>query len=302
VIAVVIDAMYVICNLYNLLWLVCPGLGVLDKVMNSYRENLLHTNNEGKREEDLLGDLYHIYYNNRDLRLLLGLLATSSGIAPALAILALFDKPFQNATKPTILNVNVSKELGIARVEFQEPKTGVRAALHRTRGVHLMYVAEIVPPCDTAVKAFELQEKKNGKVKVTKDGEEIDVTEVVVQAATFTGLKDDVDYEMKVSTVINGRTISQVSQAVKCIHETVPETLTRLVVEDAVTETLSRRGSTASVTPLELKKIKKAMDEHNEDHEQHDNHAMDDIKEADNGIDKACSLAPPKCVRDAHGS
>jgi len=288
-ITVIIDALYVIANLYNLLWLICPGIGELDKVMNKYRENLLHTNKDGKSEEELLGDLYHIYYNNRDLRLLLGLLATSSGIAPAIAIIALFDKPFQNATKPTILNVNVSSEMGIARVEFQEPKTGVRAALHRTRGVHLMYVAEIVPPTDTAVKAFELEEKKNGKGKIKgKEGSDIDVTEVVVQAATFTGLKPDVDYKMKVSTVVNGRTISQVSQEIKCIHETVPETLTRLVVEDAVTETLSRRGSTASVTPLELKKIKKAMEEHGEDHETHDNQAMEDIKENVSGIEKAC--------------
>jgi hypothetical protein len=40
----------------------------------------------------ILGELYHIYYNNRDLRLLLDLLATSSGIAPAIAIMTLFDK------------------------------------------------------------------------------------------------------------------------------------------------------------------------------------------------------------------
>jgi hypothetical protein len=40
----------------------------------------------------VLGELYHIYYNNRDLRLLLDLLATSSGIAPAIAIMTLFDK------------------------------------------------------------------------------------------------------------------------------------------------------------------------------------------------------------------
>ena len=43
----------------------------------------------------ILGELYHIYYNNRDLRLLLNLLATSSGIAPAIAIMTLFDKVMQ---------------------------------------------------------------------------------------------------------------------------------------------------------------------------------------------------------------
>ena len=44
----------------------------------------------------ILGELYHIYYNNRDLRLLLNLLATSSGIAPAIAIMTLFDKVMQH--------------------------------------------------------------------------------------------------------------------------------------------------------------------------------------------------------------
>ena len=41
---------------------------------------------------EVLGDLYDIYYDNRDLRLLLELLATSSGVAPAIAIMTLFDK------------------------------------------------------------------------------------------------------------------------------------------------------------------------------------------------------------------
>ena len=40
----------------------------------------------------MLGDLYDIYYDSRDLRLLLELLATSSGVAPAIAIMTLFDK------------------------------------------------------------------------------------------------------------------------------------------------------------------------------------------------------------------
>ena len=40
----------------------------------------------------MLGDLYDIYYDNRDLRLLLELLATSSGVAPAICLFSIFDK------------------------------------------------------------------------------------------------------------------------------------------------------------------------------------------------------------------
>ena len=39
-----------------------------------------------------MGELSRIYYDNWDLELLLNLLATGSGVAPALAIIALFDQ------------------------------------------------------------------------------------------------------------------------------------------------------------------------------------------------------------------
>ena len=61
--------------------------------MSTYKANLrLKEGNDKKTDEQILGDLYDIYYNNRDLRLLLDLLVTSSGVAPAIAIITLFDK------------------------------------------------------------------------------------------------------------------------------------------------------------------------------------------------------------------
>ena len=87
---------------------------------------------------EVLGDLYDIYYDNRDLRLLLELLATSSGVAPAIAIMTLFDKVrgktltnhlnkftifclqnFREAMKPSIRYVIASREQGLAEVQFQ---------------------------------------------------------------------------------------------------------------------------------------------------------------------------------------
>ena len=62
---------------------------------------------------------------------------------------------------------------------------------------------------------------------------------------------------------MNGRTISQVSQQIKCIHETLPESLTRLVVEDmSRVGSMEILGSTSSITPMELKKVKKALEDH----------------------------------------
>merc|ERR1719266_2167887 len=123
--------MYILCNFYNIMWLLFPCFGRLSRVMDTYRHNI------------------------RDLRLLLDLLATSSGVAPAIAIMTLFDKKFQNAMKPKIRYVAASRELGICEIQFAEPKTGVRYALNDIPGVHVMYMAEIDPPADTDVVAFD---------------------------------------------------------------------------------------------------------------------------------------------------
>ena len=61
--------------------------------MSAYRHNMRERCEDPKKsDKEILGDLYDIYYNNRDLRMLLDLLATSSGVAPAIAIMTMFDK------------------------------------------------------------------------------------------------------------------------------------------------------------------------------------------------------------------
>ena len=45
---------------------------------------------------------------------------------------------------------------------LKEPKSGVRACLADLPGVHLMYVAEIIPPAATAVEAFESKYVEEG--------------------------------------------------------------------------------------------------------------------------------------------
>ena len=83
---------YIICNIYNLLWALLPHLGVLSTFMRAY-EKSRRAAQVGMKQDDkqILGDLYDIYYHNRDLRLFLELLAVSSGVAPALSVMALFD-------------------------------------------------------------------------------------------------------------------------------------------------------------------------------------------------------------------
>ena len=97
----------------------------------------------------------------------------------------------------------------------------MRAALANISGVHLMYVAEIVPPADTAVEAFESR-------YVPEEGEldgDIEMAPLrgFIQRACFQGLNKDVKYTLKISTVVNSKTICQVSQEIEDHHEKLPD-------------------------------------------------------------------------------
>jgi len=206
-ITIAITSLYICCNVYNLLWLIFPSIGKLSRVMSTYKQKMLdREENQGKSEREVLGEMYDIYYGNRDLRLLLDLLATSSGVAPAIGIMTLFDKGFREAMKPKIEYVSVSRELGIAEVGFQVPKSGVRKALDDIHGVHLMYIAEISPPAATAVEPFETkfipeesEESKAADVEMSPLTGGKKITGYVLKAE-FQGLKNDIKYTIKVST------------------------------------------------------------------------------------------------------
>lgn len=92
-------SIYILTNIYNILWVVLPWFGKLSTVMRKYKNSkrkaaVAAAKENGKPEEDskILGDLYEIYYKNRDLKLFLELLAMGSGVAPSIAVMALFDK------------------------------------------------------------------------------------------------------------------------------------------------------------------------------------------------------------------
>lgn len=228
---IVITSCYILCNIYNLMWLTMPCFGRLSRLMTTYMSNMRELAGPDKSDKELVGDLYDIYYNNVDLRLLLELLTTSSGVAPAIAIMTLFDKGFRDAMKPKIKQMVASRELGIVEVQFQEPKSGVRACLADLPGVHLMYVAEIIPPAATAVEAFESKYVLEGGVEngsfshidEAKKDVELGKRRSHIQRACFEGLKKNVDYSMKISTVVNGRTISEVCEDIEEEHEVLPD-------------------------------------------------------------------------------
>ncbi len=94
-VTIAILAVYIFCCAFNVLWLFVPQLGSLSGVMRKYKNEFKKktaSQSDLATDQELLGDLYDVYYNNKDLKLLLDLLAASSGIAPCLRILCLFDK------------------------------------------------------------------------------------------------------------------------------------------------------------------------------------------------------------------
>ena len=86
-IAIVFIFLYIITNIYNLLWIIKPNNSNFDKIMKTYRDSLARSSQfkQGKRLDEL-------YFNNTDMRLLINLLARNLGIGPALSAISLFDK------------------------------------------------------------------------------------------------------------------------------------------------------------------------------------------------------------------
>jgi len=97
---------YILCNLYNLVWIVWPQMGLMFRVIRKYRDhvdapalNSIKKNKEGVISTD---NFLNVYFDRRhkDLKLLLNLLAETSGLPESFRILTLFDKRFQSLWKP----------------------------------------------------------------------------------------------------------------------------------------------------------------------------------------------------------
>ena len=83
-----------------------------------------------------------------------------------------------------------------------------------------MYVAEIVPPAETAVEAFKSLDTANIETGNTEPG--IGIVRGYIMRAAFSGLKTSVHYRIKISTIVNGKTICQVSEEIADYDEKFP--------------------------------------------------------------------------------
>ena len=249
--ALVILFQYILCSIYNLLWLSFSGLGTLSRVMRKYRQRLIRSKPSGS-DKEILGDLWGIYYNNRDLKLLLNLLAESSGIAPSLRIMALFDRNLRCRIEPSNVRLSqvnvherssvheVNTEGGIVSnpakrtlydvdVEFQEAEA-IREIFAHIPNVTYLYTVEIQPPTEkSSVKSVQIGDDGSPDFGLSfnyrfgggdqTDAPQGDQLEMLEKGATLHVPLHDLetckDYVIRVCTIVNGRTIARYIRRIK---------------------------------------------------------------------------------------
>ena len=102
---------YILCNMYNLVWIVCPQLGTMYRIIKKYQEHeadnltkAFELKRKSIRSPPCISteNFLAVYFDRRhkDLKLLLNLLAETSGLPESFRILTLFDKKFQSLWKP----------------------------------------------------------------------------------------------------------------------------------------------------------------------------------------------------------
>ena len=168
--------------MYTLLWLICPCFGLLSKIMSKYRKYIQQKNafslNDWTKVQNAANnqinfvdyDMENIYFDNRDMKLLLDLLSTCSGIEQALRILVLFDSKLKSYFCPGDLKfidqsyhayhpvneINISTDAGVLEdsctkklvydvsVEFSEAKI-MTNFLKNIPDLVTIYTVEIYP-------------------------------------------------------------------------------------------------------------------------------------------------------------
>ena len=204
--------------------------------------------NANKTNEKALGNLHRYYYDNKDLRLLLDLLAESAGPATSLRVLALFDKELNKSFKSgditfieapmyhkrkTLKNVAMGdgnlfeqKEEDVydLKVGF-EHAPALNGIFSHMKDMSFLYTIELFPPTQkTSVipviigrKTKYISDNADVEEKGDTDGTGIALKEktssssVVKELENLEPLKDlEVfkEYSIRVNTIVNGKTLA----------------------------------------------------------------------------------------------
>jgi len=133
ILVLVLLSLYFLLNVYNLLWLLFPSLTRLGRIMEVYKSNC-------KKGE--LGQLGEFYYENRNPRLLLDLLCSSSGPALPLRSLALLEPTFNQSLLPSLQPSGVK---GLVQARVLQPS--LLAHLLKSSSTSIAFLAQTGDTC-----------------------------------------------------------------------------------------------------------------------------------------------------------
>jgi len=267
IVSLVLLALFSFHSVYVLFWIQpwTSSSKSLRGIMTNFEETFKNLEND-KNSYNSKGNLNSIYYNHRDTKLLLDILALNFGVAPCLKFLCIFDKNLQNTAKVEQLTANWQKTGSEGKsdlvVEFKNSKA-VMEIFSKIPGVACTYVVEITPPVEED--SWIILDYTKDEIQ---DVEKPDV-ETDLQKARFEGVKSNFAYDICVSTQINGQTVAKSSiQAQNGI--VMPE-----FAELQATEALDIMSSVGPLTPKATARSRavvavKTKDKNNDDSDEED--------------------------------
>jgi len=189
IIAVIIICCYIITNIYNLFWIISPFKSKLGKILHKYRANLRNCDKNDHEKR-----IKSIYFENKDLKMLIDLLALNKGLGTALQVISIFDKEFYGSMSPRIASLKALANTKSIQAIVEKPSNCFCSSLQRSSEMRMKMVIELCSEEDNPAKVYDVL------------GDTSDIT------TTFEELLDDVEYELKVSILINGKIVSTVSK------------------------------------------------------------------------------------------
>eukprot|EP00090_Calanus_glacialis_P024671 TRINITY_DN38342_c0_g1_i1.p1 TRINITY_DN38342_c0_g1~~TRINITY_DN38342_c0_g1_i1.p1 ORF type:complete len:507 (+),score=138.46 TRINITY_DN38342_c0_g1_i1:23-1543(+) len=231
-IALILLIIYLFTTFLTILWLLCPCGGKLARFMRSYRsqlESAAIAQGADTSSRVLLGEIHDIYYENRDLRLLLDLLSVTSGLAPPLRVLALLDKQFRKQCKPDIISLErdsqmVNGESDIT-LEFSESSMA-RNIFSQMSALSCLYTVQILPRTDKDSMEVFVFEKEVDRIfsglsifSMSSEKGVSNKTNIPRKKFLFHGADADTTYTVKVTLVLNGKAIATAQKKIKALPQ-----------------------------------------------------------------------------------
>jgi len=189
IIAIIIILLYIFTNIYNLVWIFKPFDNKIGTILSNYRENLEISNNLCKDNR-----LKSVYFENKDLKMLIDLLALNLGVGPALQVISIFDKDFYHAMSSRIVKIKLHPDCKSVQLIIQKPTDLFCSSCQGLPGMRVKMVVELCSAEENPAMVFDV----------------LDDTSAVT--ATFRSLSEELDYSLKVSILVNGKIVSSVSK------------------------------------------------------------------------------------------